>query len=68
MSLFAKLEALRGKTFDHGLGDGKASDRIVDDLLRRLREDDFCGHLPEDHHLQKHVQRSYREDGLPDPN
>jgi UDP-N-acetylglucosamine 2-epimerase len=65
--LIGKLEALRGKTFDHQLGDGKASDRIVDDLLRRLREDDFRGHLPENHHLAKHVARSYREDGLPNP-
>lgn len=66
-TLIGKLDALRGKAFDHQLGDGKASDRIVDDLLRRLREDDFPGHLPEDHHLHKHVERSYREDGLPDP-
>jgi UDP-N-acetylglucosamine 2-epimerase len=66
-TLIRKLESLRGKTFDHRLGDGKASDRIVDDLLRRLREDDFAGHRPENHHLRKHVERSYREDGLPDP-
>ena len=64
--LIRKVEALWGKTFDHGLGDGKASDRIVDDILRRLREDDFPGHLPQNHHLPQHVARSYREDGLLD--
>ena len=30
-------------------------------------EDDFRGHVPETHHLRKHVERSYREDGLPEP-
>jgi UDP-N-acetylglucosamine 2-epimerase len=65
--LVKKLEALRGKTWEHGLGDGKAADRISEDLLRRLAEDDFRGHEPETHHLRKHVERSHREDGLPEP-
>ena len=40
--LVEKLGVAARKTFDHDLGDGKASDRIVDDLLRRLRR----GRLP----------------------
>jgi UDP-N-acetylglucosamine 2-epimerase (non-hydrolysing) len=63
--LLAKLEALYGKTWEHGLGDGKASDRIVADLLDRLRNGTFRGHLPENYHLD--IRRSYREDGLPEP-
>lgn len=63
--LMAKLEGLYGKTWEHGLGDGKASDRIVADLLDRLRNGTFRGHLPENYHLD--IRRSYREDGLPDP-
>ncbi len=31
-----KLESLHGKTFDHGLGDGRASERLVEDLVRRV--------------------------------
>ena len=60
--VFAKLDAIRGTAWEHGLGDGKASQRIVDDLARRAREDDFRGHRPEQYHLD--IRRSYREDGL----
>lgn len=60
--VFAKLDYLAGTVWDHGLGDGKASQRIIDDLARRVREDDFRGHLPEQYHLD--ISRSYREDGL----
>jgi UDP-N-acetylglucosamine 2-epimerase (non-hydrolysing) len=62
--VFAKLNYLAGTTWEHKLGDGKASQRIVDDLARRTREDDFRGHLPEHYHLD--ITRSYREDGLED--
>jgi UDP-N-acetylglucosamine 2-epimerase len=62
--VFAKVRYLAGTTWDHGLGDGKASERIVADLARRARENDFWGHLPEQYHLD--VSRSYREDGLAD--
>jgi UDP-N-acetylglucosamine 2-epimerase (non-hydrolysing) len=60
--VFAKLDHLAGTTWEHGLGDGKASRRIIDDLVRRAREDDFRGHLPEQYHLD--ISRSYRGDGL----
>ena len=62
--VFAKLDYLAGTTWEHKLGDGKASQRIVDDLARRAREDDFRGHLPEQYHLD--ISRSYRDDGLAD--
>ena len=62
--VFAKLNYLAGTTWEHGLGDGKASQRIVDDLAQRARENDFRGHLPEQYHLD--ISRSYREDGLDD--
>ncbi len=60
--LYQKLEDLYGKTWEHNLGDGKASERIVNDLLSRLRNDGFRMHKPEDYHLP--IDRSYREDGL----
>ena len=58
-----KLESLRGTTWDHGLGDGRASERIVTDLTERLmRPDGFRMHLPERYHID--VSRSYRDDGV----
>lgn len=58
-----KFEGLHGKTWDHKLGDGKASERIVNDLVARLRRNGgFRMHKPEDYHLP--ISRSYREDGL----
>jgi UDP-N-acetylglucosamine 2-epimerase (non-hydrolysing) len=60
--VFAKLEGLYGKTFDHGLGDGHASERLVEDLVRRVTTDTVRGHRPEDSHID--VSRSYRDDGL----
>ena len=60
---FVKLDRLYGRSFDHGLGDGHASERLVDDLVRRVTTDTVRGHRPEDSHID--VSRSYREDGLP---
>jgi UDP-N-acetylglucosamine 2-epimerase (non-hydrolysing) len=58
-----KLEQLHGTSWVHGLGDGRASDRIVEDLVERtLRKDGFRNHLPERYHLD--IRRSYRDDGL----
>lgn len=69
--VFAKLEALYGNTWPNPMGDGRASQRIVADLLRRLDETDtgsgpgFRMHVPELSHFW--VERSYGEDGLPAP-
>lgn len=60
--VFHKLESLYGKTWDHKLGDGKASERIVADLSDRMRNDGFRRHKPELYHLD--IRRSYIEDGL----
>jgi UDP-N-acetylglucosamine 2-epimerase len=57
-----KLAALYGKRWSHGLGDGRSSERIAADLHRRMVEDDFRRHRPEQYHLP--VARSYRDDGL----
>lgn len=60
--VFSKLENLYGKSWKNPLGDGKASERIANDLLWRLDNDAFRRHKPEDYHLK--IARSYREDGL----
>jgi UDP-N-acetylglucosamine 2-epimerase len=61
--VFGKLDRLHGQTWEHGLGDGHASERLVKDLLERVQGDNLRGHLPENSHID--VSRSYREDGLP---
>lgn len=62
-TVLEKFESLYGSKWHHELGDGKASQRLVDDLLRRLDNDGFRGHEPEHNHHW--IERSYREDGLP---
>lgn len=57
-----KFEDLYGKKWEHKLGDGKASERIVNDILHRLDNNAFARHKPEDYHLE--IARSYRDDGL----
>jgi UDP-N-acetylglucosamine 2-epimerase len=62
--LYAKLEWLRGREWEHGLGDGNSSERLVDDLVQAVVSGEIRGHRPEDSHID--VSRSYRDDGLPD--
>lgn len=60
--ILGKLENLYGVKWDNPLGDGKASERIADDILERLDNETFRRHRPEDYHLD--IERSYRDDGL----
>jgi UDP-N-acetylglucosamine 2-epimerase (non-hydrolysing) len=59
-----RLDLIVGTAWEHGLGDGRASERVVADLIRRLDQDEVHGHLTENHHLAARVARSNREDGL----
>lgn len=61
-TLFWKFESLYGKTWSNPLGDGRASERIANDLLERLDNGTFGSHKPQDYHFN--VARSYRADGL----
>jgi len=61
-TLYEKLEGLYGKSWENPLGDGKASERMANDLLERLDRGTFRRHKPEDYHLK--IDRSYRDDGL----
>lgn len=60
--VFRKLESLRGTGWEHGLGDGRSSHRIAEDLHRRLNNDGFRRHRPEHYHVP--IARSYRDDGI----
>ena len=44
MDFIERLLALSGKDWDQPFGDGKASYRIVDDLVARFKSQDFHGH------------------------
>jgi UDP-N-acetylglucosamine 2-epimerase (non-hydrolysing) len=61
-AVLEKLESLYGKKWPNPLGDGKASQRIADDILNRLEQGRFRRHKPADYHLD--IRRSFREDGL----
>jgi UDP-N-acetylglucosamine 2-epimerase (non-hydrolysing) len=60
--VFRKMEGLVGKTWPQTLGDGRSSERIAQDLHRRVVENDFARHKPGHYHVP--VARSYRDDGL----
>ena len=61
--VFRKLESLFGRTWTHTLGDGQSSRRIAQDLHRRIVQNDFSRHTPENYHVP--IERSFRGDGLP---
>ena len=61
-SIWRTLDTLFGTKWEHGLGDGKASERVVADLVARARNGTFATHAPEQYHVD--VRRSYSEDGL----
>jgi UDP-N-acetylglucosamine 2-epimerase (non-hydrolysing) len=60
--VFRKLESLVGRTWIHTLGDGRSSERIAEDLHRRIVKNDFFRHQPEHYHVP--TGRSFRDDGL----
>jgi len=60
--VYKKLKKITGKNWKHTLGDGKASERIANDIILRLREGRLRGFLPENNHLP--IARSFIEDGI----
>lgn len=60
--VYAKLEKITGRRWNHILGDGRASERIAKDIVKRLRNGNLRGHLPENNHLP--IARSFMEDGI----
>jgi UDP-N-acetylglucosamine 2-epimerase (non-hydrolysing) len=60
--VFRKMESLVGKSWPQTLGDGRSSERIAEDLHRRVVKNDFARHKPEHYHVP--VARSFGNDGL----
>ena len=62
-TIWAKTWKIKNTKWDHNLGDGHSSQRIVDDILERLETNDgFRNHLPEKNHLD--ISRSFQDDGI----
>lgn len=60
--VYKKLAKITGTSWKHTLGDGRASERIAKDIIKRLRTGDLRGHLPKNIHLP--IARSFMEDGI----
>ena len=57
-----KLLRMNGATWNHPFGDGKASLRIVEDLVRRFENNTFTGHQREK--FEPHSSNSYSSEGF----
>lgn len=60
--IYKKLEKITGTHWPNPFGDGKSSERIAKDILKRLRGNTLRGFLPKDNHLP--ITRSFMEDGI----
>lgn len=60
--IYKKLGIISKNPWKHNLGDGKSSERIARDIIKRLRTDTIRGFLPENSHLP--IKRSFIEDGI----
>lgn len=60
--IYKKLNKITGTKWPQILGDGKASERIAKDIIKRVRNNDLNGHLPKNSHLP--IKRSFIEDGI----
>jgi UDP-N-acetylglucosamine 2-epimerase len=60
----ARFDLLVGTKWEHRLGDGAASTRIVSDLMKRLAEENFAGHSPQCYSQRARVARSWRDDAV----
>src|SRR3989338_7283338 len=60
--IYKKLESLRGKKWSHPFGDGKSSERIANDLIKRVLEGRLKGHIPKDYHFP--INHAYKEDEI----
>jgi len=59
LEVFKKFGEIESASWNHSFGDGKASYRIVEDLISKFRSQDFNGHQPEKY--EPFSTLSYRE-------
>lgn len=61
--LMGGLEKLQGKSWDHGLGDGHASERVVASLLQRIASGEMRMHAREKNHLPTGRAYGFSDEG-----
>jgi UDP-N-acetylglucosamine 2-epimerase len=61
-SAIEKLKSIQNKQWEHRLGDGLASNRLITDLVQRLEKKQISTHNPNSYHIP--IERSYQGDGL----
>lgn len=61
-SFFTKLNKVASQKWTQNLGDGKTSQKIAEDIIRRSKLPTFSRHRKEDYHIP--TSRSYQGDGL----
>jgi UDP-N-acetylglucosamine 2-epimerase (non-hydrolysing) len=60
--VFDRLESLNGKHWLNPFGNGKSSERIAQDIVKRLEDNTLKTHGPGDYHLD--TNRAYRNDDI----
>ena len=60
--IYKKLEKITGTKWKQNLGDGKASERIANDIIKRVKTNNLRGHLFKNSNLP--IARSLIEDGI----
>lgn len=64
-TVLKKLKMIENTSWNHGFGDGKSSERIIQDLEERLlyrKNKSFDTHSPEDYHIS--IKRSFQNDNI----
>jgi len=60
--IFRKLKKIRNTKWPNPFGDGLASKRIAEDIIKRVQNNNLRGFLPKNNHLP--INRSFMEDGI----
>lgn len=60
--IIKKLEKISNKKWKHKFGKKGASERIANDIIKRLKTGNLKGHLPKNSHFP--IERSFMEDGI----
>lgn len=61
-TVYKKLAKIANTKWEQPFGDGKSSERIAKDIIKRVRTDNLRGFLPKNNHLP--IARSFIEDGI----
>ena len=60
--IYKKLEKISHTTWENPFGDGRSSERIAKDIIKKVRTNMLRGFLPQNNHLP--IKRSFMDDGI----